>query len=185
MALYKQDFAICPWCNGESGCRVDHLYNDHWGGFGPWACKECRRHFRGKVNAPGEVTVERDKDATFTSRQMVLLKIEGKACPVYFVMDHPRYHHNGKVESDEERQGSTQFFFEEHSCPTNWLDECVAVIDDGDCDPHGFLEFVRAVDVPDDFDTDNDANWITLFPEAFPADKSIDGELTPAMLQKP
>lgn len=137
------------------------------------------------MNAPGDVTIERDADATFTSRQMVLLKIEAKDGPVFFVMDHPRYHHRGETEGEDERQASTAYFFEEHSCPTNWLSECVAVIDGGDCDPHGFLEFVRAADVPDDFDADNDANWITLFPEAFPADKVIDGNLTPAGLPKP
>ena len=30
-------------------------------------------------------------------------------------------------------------FYEEHSCPTNWLDNCAAVIENGDDDPHGFL----------------------------------------------
>src|SRR3990167_1571469 len=108
---------------------------------------------------------------------MALLKFDGKDGPVFFVMDHARYH-DGESESDEENQSHQRFFFEEHSCPTNWLAECVAVIEDGDCDPHGFLDFVRAVDVSEDFDADDDANWLTLFPEAFETGPLIDGELT-------
>lgn len=28
MALYSLEYAICPWCDGQSGRRVDHLYGD-------------------------------------------------------------------------------------------------------------------------------------------------------------
>lgn len=67
------------------------------------------------------------------------------------------------------------FFYEEHSCPTNWLRQCASVIEDGDNDPHGFLKFVRSVDVSGDFDEDDDEQWPMMFPEAFGGDV-IDGE---------
>lgn len=108
------------------------------------------------------------------TRSMALLKLEGKDGPVYFVMEHPRYHAPG-IEPDPAaaNQEHQRYFFEEHSCPTNWLRECVAVIKGGNDDPHGFLEFVRAVDVPENFDvngtdrTDGGNHWNILFPEAF------------------
>lgn len=168
MALYRHEFAICPWCEQESGSRVDHLYGDRMPSrAGPWYCDECRRPFRVKVIAPGNVEITKDADnhRTFT-RSMALLKFEGRDGTVFFVFDHNRYK-DGTVESDEENQSHQRYFFEEHSCPTNWLNECVAVIEDGDCDPHGFLKFVRAVDVPDNFDEDDDQHWPILFPEAF------------------
>ena len=111
------------------------------------------------------------------TRSLALLKFDGKDGPVYFVMDHDRYHPPGGPESDEANQESQRYYFEEHSCPTNWLKECVAVIKDGDCDPHGFLEFVRAVDVPSSFEAEDWAQLPILFPEAF-CDKTIDGTAT-------
>jgi hypothetical protein len=101
-----------------------------------------------------------------TTRSMALLKLEAKDGPIYFIMDHPRYHPEGSEDSDDDNQFHQRFFFNEHSCPTNWLDECVAVIINNDTDPHGFLKFIRAVDVPEDFDEDQ-AEWKNLFPEAF------------------
>lgn len=174
--IYTHDFLMCPWCSEQSGCRVDHLYDEAPMSFGTWYCKECRMPFSGKVLAPHKVEVAKDEPRDRFSRSMALLKFDGKGGPVFFVMDHDRYR-SGKTQSDEENQESQKYFFEEHSCPTNWLRECVAVIEDGDCDPHGFLEFVRCVDVPNDFDTDDDDNWPILFPEAFGA-PIIDGNAT-------
>jgi hypothetical protein len=76
--------------------------------------------------------------------------------PVYFVVKGCRL-----VDSPDRT-----YFYEEHSCPTNYV-QCEAIICDGDDDPHGVFEFVRSVDVPDDYD--GKANWRALFPEAFSA----------------
>ncbi len=182
MALYRHEFAVCPWCDGETGSRVDHLYEDALPReAGPWYCDACGRAYRVKVMAPSVVEITKDEQSkrAFT-RSMALLKLEGKEGPVFFVMDHNRYWDG--PESDEENQSHQRYFFEEHSCPTNWLNECVAVIENGDADPHGFLSFVRAVDVPKDFDEDDDGQWPILFPEAFNGE-TIDGELTPPMLR--
>ena len=177
MALYRQEFIICPWCEEESGCRVDHLYGGtNFQRIGPWYCNECRKPIMGKINAPGDVEITKGDDSKRSfSRSMALLKFEGKDGPVFFVMDHDRYR-DSSDETDEDNQNHQRYFFEEQSCPKNWLRDCAAVIQDGDCDPHGFLDFVRAVDVPNDFDDDNDQNWALLFPEAFPG-PIIDGEI--------
>jgi hypothetical protein len=175
MALYKHEFAVCPWCEQKSGRRVDHLYGDrHPVTAGPWYCDECKRPFRVKVNAPGDVELTKDEGngQSFT-RSLALLKFEGKEGPVFFVMDHNRYR-STLTETDEENQDAQRYFFEEGSCPTNWLRECVVVIEDGDTDPHGFLDFVRAVDVPEDFNEDDHQQLPMLFPEAFEGE-TIDG----------
>jgi hypothetical protein len=169
-ALYRHEFLICPWCDKESGCRVDHLYEDNQfaAGFGPWYCHECRRGIEGRVLSPGNVEVRKSMTKSGFSRSMALLKLEGKEVTTFFVMEHDRYRSGDPTdETDEANQSHQRYFFEEHSCPTNWLRECVVVIVDKDCDPHGFLEFVRAVDVSDDFDVDDDSNWPAVFPEAF------------------
>jgi ribosomal protein L37AE/L43A len=175
VTLYRHEFAVCPWCGEESGGRVDHLYDRPNTSFGPWFCEKCSRAFKGVAHAPGDVTITKDeKNTTSWTRQMVLLKFDGKDGPVFFVMDHKRYH-TGEPKTEAEHQDSQRYFFEEHSCPTNWLRDCVAVIEDGDTDPHGFLDFVRAVEVPEDFSEHDDEKWALLFPEAF-GGETIDGE---------
>lgn len=181
MALYRHEFCICPWCGEQSGRRVDHLYHDALPrAAGPWYCEECRKPFKVKVIAPGDVEITQTETRGIFSRSMALLKFEGKDGPVFFVMDHNRYRES-EDQTEEQNQSSQRFFFEEHSCPTNWLRECVAVIEDGDADPHGFLDFVRAVDVPLDFDADDDDQWAMLFPEAF-GGEVIEGEARPVQL---
>jgi hypothetical protein len=135
--------------------------------------------------APGHVAIRKSASKRTFSRSMALLKLEGKDGTVYFVMEHSRYHSGDpEDETDEVNQSHQRYFFEEHSCPTNWLRECVAVIVEGDCDPHGFLDFVRAVDVPLEFDEDDDSNWPTLFPEIFEG-VTIDGDVAaPLLLEK-
>jgi len=173
MAIYSHDFVVCPWCNEKSGHRVDHLYDSPGTRWGPWYCNECGGSFSGSVTGPRDVTVRKEREDKTFLRSMALLKLDGKDGPVYFVIDHRRYC-EGAGETDEEMRSHQRYFFEEHSCPTNWLRDCAAVIQDGDCDPHGFLDFVRAVDVQEDFDADSDEQWPILFPEAFTGE-TIDG----------
>lgn len=176
MGLYRQELITCPHCDGPSGSRVDHLYHDALPrSFGPWSCALCKRRFRGVVRAPSEVDVLAIEGVPEFSRQMVLLKYEAEGRRTFFVIDHDRFNENGVRSSDEENADRVAYFFEEHSCPTNWLRECVCVIEDGDDDPHGFLEFVRAVDVPTNFDRYKNGVWLNLFPEAFDAGKDIEG----------
>lgn len=178
--IHQHNYISCPAC-GDGEHRVDHLYDMRMPvKFGPWYCNKCGAVFAGEVIATGNVSVWPHETRTRFTRSMALLKLDGKGGPVFFVMDHARYHAS-ETESDEENQKHQRYYFEEHSCPTNWLRKCVAVIQNGDWDPHGFLDFVRAADVPRDFDTDDDSQWENLFPEAF--DKvTIDGSVSPANL---
>lgn len=89
-------------------------------------------------------------------RKLVLMK--RPADDLYFVLEHsasdPQY-----VTDDHLR-----YLFNEHSCPTNWIDQTVAVIDNGDGDPHGFMEFVGTADVPyEDIDDEPNFDFAGLF----------------------
>lgn len=176
--IYTKDFCVCPWCEARTDSALDHLYDKPGGTFGPWYCSECRAPFSGRINAPHDVTLwkEQNADSAF-SPSVALIRFDGKDGPTFFVMKHDRCR-AAPDETDEQNQEHQRYFFEEHSCPTNWLRECVAVIQNGNTDPHGFLTFVRAVDVGNDFDEDDDEQWAILFPEAF-ASPIIDGDVCP------
>ncbi len=99
-----------------------------------------------------------------------LLKLEGKNGPVFFVIeDDYGEHEEGTLQGDKAYQ------YEEHSCPTNWLRDCVAVIEDGDEDPHGFLQHVRSVQVAATCEPSAEGGWAALFPEVH-GGPSIDGD---------
>lgn len=176
--IYRHDFLICPWCGAKSGCRVDHLYGEAPRGFGPWYCEACGEAMEGTVQIGPLVQVHKAASTKRMTPRLVLLKRDGPS-PVYFVVsDHD--HIDGVEPTDEERQVNAEYLYEEHSCPTNWLRDVVAVIEDGDADPHGFLSFVRACPSPPGFD-EHDVDWATIFPEAF-GGKIID--VAPTSAQK-
>lgn len=156
---------VCPWCNGQSHHGINHLYQTMPTSFGPWHCGECGKAFRGSVQGIGNVKVERDPDACVFKPTFALLKLNAKDGPVFFVIQNQTPFQ--KDDTDEELQSHSSYYFEEHSCPTNWLRYCLAVIKGKDQDPHGFLEFVRAIEQPVDYSDQSDTDWKTLFPEAF------------------
>lgn len=181
MNIYQHDFIVCPWCDSETGSRVDHLYGEKLPrSFGPWRCNECAMNFSGTVNAPGDVDLVKNDSKPHSPRAMSLLKFDGKNGPTFFVIEGTRY--KDKIDyTDEDFQSHMKFLYEEHSCPTNWITECVAVIQNDDTDPHGFLEHVRSVEVSMDFDSDENEGWAALFPEAF--EKIIDGNRQPLVIK--
>lgn len=67
-------------------------------------------------------------------------------------------------------QHAKQFYYEEHSCPTNWLEPEVMAIG-GDLDPHGAIQYVRHIDdaslPPDEMPGCGRQlhEWLPVFPE--------------------
>lgn len=132
---------------------------------GQVAIRDKEGHYRPLDHAPvpeEKPTVQPEPEP----HSYALLKLEGAAKPLFFVMEE-RY---GKPDEDD-YQGHRRYFYEEHSCPTNWLGHCVAIIEAGDRDPHGFLSFVRSVPIPADCQVDHNGepDWEVIFPEAFPS----------------
>ena len=125
---------------------------------------------QGEVVEKSRVVLRKVEERGYFGRAMALLKLESADGPVYFVVE-------GLVSDEDvkEQQKHARYFYEEHSCPTNWIDQTAAVIHNGDADPHGFLEFVRIVEVPEGKDFSDDNEWAILFPEAFEA-PLIEGE---------
>lgn len=164
--LYSQQYAVCPWCSGHSGRRVDHLFEDrHVGRFGPWACDACHRYFEGTVSPAFEVVLkktEESKNFGPRAKYLVLLRIDTKDGPLFLITANLW---QSADESAEEVAGHLVYFYEEHECPTNLLRECIMIYANGSPDPHGFWQYVRSVRVEWDFDEDDDNAIMALFPE--------------------
>jgi hypothetical protein len=68
-----------------------------------------------------------------------------------------------------------RYFYNEHTCPTNWIGDVELISDDGDVDPHGFMKVVRIVDdpaLPDDDINERDDQLVSLFPEVLLSDST-------------
>lgn len=150
--------AICPHCE-EVDATLGHL--EEGSTFGPWYCDSCGRAYAGVYR--GEATkIFKDDKGRRKLDTLVLLEYPRTDKPLRFLIKGRRY-----VENEDQEYDGSGYFYEEHSCPTNWLKDCAMVAFDGDTDPHGFLRYVREIDCPDlpDNCMEEDEALIQLFPE--------------------
>lgn len=165
----------CPFCGADWKTGLAIGYKGQPATSWHVACTNCLSEGpdSGYMEGPESATEKWNKrgDVSLPSPEpephsYALLKLEGATKPLYFIMEE-RYGNREEADYD----GHRQYFYEEHSCPTGWLDNCVAVIEDGDTDPHGFLTFVRSVKInPESAKDQNEEEiWQEIFPEAFPS----------------
>jgi hypothetical protein len=156
---------ICPAC-GEAQWSWGHL--PAGASWGPWYCNGCNASFRGQATDDGGTTIEPSSGPTETRVPIwVLLRArtwDGE--PIYLII------HGHRYVDEAAASASSAYFYNEHTCPTNYLG-VEAVIAHGDDDPHGVFEFVAYVDIPDGKDDDEDESmsfekWRALFPQIDP-----------------
>jgi hypothetical protein len=94
-------------------------------------------------------------------KTLVLLKIDTKEEPVYFVIEGlAEWPMTAADLCDKER-----FFYEEHTCPTNFI-RIPMICQGGDTDPHGVFEFVDAVWMMDEYDSEEASEYLAeVFPQ--------------------
>ena len=140
--IKQRSHIVCPYCGHDDGFSCDHIT----GSFGPWHCKACGYSIRGTRTADGSFDIEQCAERRIDTVDVLLLKPNDK--PVYFVLKGMRFEYppsSPNHDPNRDEADSKRFFYEEHSCPTNWL-EPKMVYYDGDADPHGLLEFVATRD---------------------------------------
>ena len=153
--------AVCPHC-GETGHTLEHLRDGT--NFGPWYCDGCGGAYGGVFRGADTELV---KDAKGRRQIKVLTLLEHPAAgapPLRFLVDGYRFVDDLCPDGEEDNK---RFFYEEHSCPTNWIGDSRMIAWDGDHDPHGFLRYVRQIDTPElpDNCMEEDAALLALFPE--------------------
>lgn len=146
-----------PCCPSARKHVVTHIKPGE--GAGPWGCDGCGREYNLRRSERGHVIELEPRNVW---REKTLVVVELKA-PLRLVVEHSRWVGEGPdcvprgVITDEER-GHNQYYYEEHTCPTNWIDrDVVQVIDPeqpGDPDPHGCVRYVNTVIRPPGWDED-------------------------------
>jgi Zn finger protein HypA/HybF involved in hydrogenase expression len=140
----------CPHC-GESKSRIDHLFNDGTEDktFGTWYCDECGGGYKGIVKGR-DVFVEKvldrmDKSIVFLRNGNILLAVKGRRL-------------NGKLDISRDK-----YYYNESTCPTNYLKDIIQVFDleHNEPDPHGIFEYVCTIPYVD-IDNGQDLKQIIL-----------------------
>lgn len=97
-------------------------------------CKGCDESFEFFVYTPTDITLRKIPTKEF--RGLMLVKRPDEE--LYMVVEQAFYVRDGKVDLDNE------FWINESTCPTNWF-KVLLVAEDGDPDPHGVFQWVRAL----------------------------------------
>jgi hypothetical protein len=119
-------------------------------------------------NPPDETHIPTDSDHPAHKdicKTLVLLSI-GK---IYFVVEGLC-----KSTSDyDELQKSEEYFYNEHTCPTNFI-PILMIAHNGDLDPHGLFRFIESVWMTTEYvaSTDKDKYLTEIFPQL--KEKSIE-----------
>ena len=125
-------YIYCPRCGGGQH-EISHL--EVGCDFGPWYCDEraCGYAFTGVVTTRGA-------DVQMLPNRIVRTTVTLRATrPFTLIVRGMRF--EGREQGSE---GHDEYFYNEHTCPTNLLDDIVRFIDeDGDTDPHGIFEYVK------------------------------------------
>ncbi len=130
-----KEFFCCPECQ-----QGKHFYCHLLGqktSFGTWYCKECGAGVEGRVDVD-KLTVQLTGRYSKQEQRLVLLKLRGGN--IYLVVEHTVY-------DAPATQEQLEYYFDQHTCPTNYFRDTVAIlIPPDENDPHGLFEYV--IDAP-------------------------------------
>lgn len=155
-------YVHCPSCGARAG-RIDHLFGDGRRVDTRWSCGECGNGYKLTVDGPGSVQVEIDNSQGVNVPCLHVLVLEPRSTPVYAIIKAIDY---GRGCGDKEPFDGAEYFYDEHTCPTNWTGDIEMLVADGDGDPHGLFRYVESIDLPPGVD-DVDAFIETSLPHLF------------------
>ena len=130
-------YVLCPCCEKKVG-SINHLNTGTYG----WYCDGCGNKVQfimqnGSVVSSQKTGETKEKTLVFLKSGDIGLVVEGMSF-------------NGEQQNDE-------YFYNEHTCPTNYLSRVVTIVDleHNDCDPHGIFEYVTTLPWVEGFDECN------------------------------
>lgn len=137
----------CPEC-GRFSWPMEHIFNDVGDrrqpvAFGPWYCERCHWGIIGRAIDELTVEVERHTDRCIPTR----VTLEGPqpadgSAPLRIVVEGRLFVEGDRTPViDDEQREQDRYFYEEHTCPKNFL-HVLEVQQGDDRDPHGVFRYV-------------------------------------------
>jgi hypothetical protein len=137
MSVYAAEtrlYANCPTCS-RFAFRIDHL---KIGQSVTWACDKCGTQFDLVRQGDDDVCME---PTGKKNTPLCVTLVSDTVPPIEMKVNTWNYAHSQGY-SPEEFFDHEKYFYEEHTCPTNWLREVEQMTCEGDHDPHGLFRFV-------------------------------------------
>lgn len=104
-----------------------------------YQCREClaKLIFNFESNV---IEVVGDNYPNSSSRTLTLLKLDPSHEPVYIIVKG-----NGFHDKDGNFKSQQGYYYEQHTCPTNYLQDIFKIYEGTDDDPHGLFKFVKSI----------------------------------------
>ena len=144
---FTKRFFKCP-CGGDEW-SIEHLLDgsDPKATAGPWFCKQCGVGWWIEINKGPGMTVKLKDSGRRSAKTLVIMKLDPKDMdghPLYLMTEgiafEPKEGEGGEPVIDPDRD---EYFYNEHTCPTNWLRSVREIAIEGDHDPHGLFRYVE------------------------------------------
>lgn len=132
-------YVPCPSCI-EGSTRADQLPINQSAN---WTCNDCRKSFYIKRLSETDFetySIAGKKDTP------VVITLESVTEPKITLKLNTWKYSYSQNDTKEEYDHHSRYFYDEHTCPTNWVHEIIEIIFEGDHDPHGVFRFVSAED---------------------------------------
>lgn len=153
--MVTKKYIVCPSCDDHTFC-IDHLKStDSTETIHGWMCRACVSSVKFKMNEAGDIEIlDVVRPPPGKERLLVLLSADfqdpNAEKRVYLVVSKPNYSRGVDLATITK---SERFYFDEHTCPTNYLG--ATIIEGDNDDPHGIFKFEEVIFQPEGFDTDD------------------------------
>lgn len=126
-------YVKCPACNEAAG----HLYEELKDGTYKWYC-DCGNQYSFEYKDGNVLKVE--STGNFFAKTRILLANDDIA----LIIKGNRYFTEGRLTDDEH----DRYYYDEHTCPTNYMRDVIEVIDlrSMDTDPHGVFRYIKTIE---------------------------------------
>jgi hypothetical protein len=98
---------------------------------GPWHCDTCGEAWRLETNGRAVEKIEPAGGPRFV-KATVMLVLPPQKAPVTLILN---------THAHEPIEDGAEYFYNEHTCPVNWMQHVVEIRIGDDSDPHGLFEF--------------------------------------------
>lgn len=138
--IISQTHIVCPHCR-KPASTIDHLKEDKVDGNFKWYCNQCGYQYEFATNCHGDVVPGSLKLTGHRTEKTLVLLRNGQ---VGLVVEGMRFVPGDGQEDDNEHDS---YFYDEHTCPTNFMASVKAVFDleKRDVDPRGIFHHVLSL----------------------------------------
>ena len=150
-------YVHCPSCNAKAW-PIDHVLADKaLLDTLCWSCPYCGVACELHIKSPTEVEIVINSNMSISVPCLHLLKMRPQDHPVFFVIRSFDYYrgHDGQAPF-----ANAKYYYEEGTCPVNWIADIEMIAAGNNTDPHGLFEYVTSVDLP--FNAPDDVDEIII-----------------------